>query len=61
MTAAELNAHCVRELDRYKTPSHLRFVMELPKGPSGKVQRMNLAEGFGMGEDRPSHLLPHRP
>ena len=41
---AELRAHCERELGRYKAPRYLRFVAELPKGPSGKVQRLRLAE-----------------
>jgi acyl-CoA synthetase (AMP-forming)/AMP-acid ligase II len=44
LTEAELRAHCERELGRYKTPKFLRFVAELPKGPSGKVQRLKLAE-----------------
>ena len=39
---AELHAHCVRELGRYKTPREFRFVSELPRGPSGKVQRLKL-------------------
>ena len=38
-----LREHCLRELGRYKTPRYFRFVSELPKGPSGKVQRMKLA------------------
>jgi len=41
---AELRAHCERELGRYKTPKFLRVVAELPKGPSGKVQRLRLPE-----------------
>ena len=41
----ELRAHCLRELGRYKAPRYLRFVDELPKGPSGKVQRLRLLEG----------------
>ncbi len=32
------------ELGRYKTPREFRFLSELPKGPSGKVQRLKLAE-----------------
>jgi acyl-CoA synthetase (AMP-forming)/AMP-acid ligase II len=40
----ELRAHCLRELGRYKSPRYLRFVAELPKGPSGKVQRLRLLE-----------------
>ena len=46
LSAADLSAHCLRELGRYKTPRYLRFVADLPKGPSGKVQRMKLADGF---------------
>lgn len=39
---AALREHCVRELGRYKTPKEFRFVDELPRGPSGKVQRLKL-------------------
>jgi long-chain acyl-CoA synthetase len=39
---AELRAFCERELGRYKTPKAFRFMSELPKGPSGKVQRLKL-------------------
>ncbi|RKP52687.1 AMP-binding protein [Trinickia fusca] len=38
----ELYAHCLRELGRYKTPKEIHFVKELPRGPSGKVQRLKL-------------------
>jgi acyl-CoA synthetase (AMP-forming)/AMP-acid ligase II len=40
--AAELLQHCEQHLGRYKTPKLLRFVAELPRGPSGKVQRLKL-------------------
>ena len=43
----ELRAHCLAELGRYKTPKTFRFVAELPKGPSGKVQRLKLAADEG--------------
>jgi long-chain acyl-CoA synthetase len=33
-----------RELGKYKTPKIIKFVTELPKGPSGKVQRLKLLE-----------------
>lgn len=46
LSDAELRAHCERELGRYKMPKYLRFVDQLPKGPSGKVQRLKLAELF---------------
>jgi long-chain acyl-CoA synthetase len=41
---AELREHCLRELGKYKTPKILRFIDDLPKGPSGKVQRLRLLE-----------------
>ncbi len=43
-TEAELRAHCERELGIYKTPRYFRFVHDLPRGPSGKVQRLKLLE-----------------
>jgi acyl-CoA synthetase (AMP-forming)/AMP-acid ligase II len=42
----ELRAHCVRELGRFKTPKLLRVVGELPKGASGKVQRLRLLDSM---------------
>jgi Acyl-CoA synthetases (AMP-forming)/AMP-acid ligases II len=39
---ADLRAFCARELGRFKTPRAIRMVAELPKGPSGKVQRLRL-------------------
>jgi long-chain acyl-CoA synthetase len=44
VTEAELRAFCERELGRYKTPKTFRFLEELPKGPSGKVQRLKLIQ-----------------
>ena len=38
----ELRAHCVAQLGSYKSPRLLRLVAALPKGPSGKVQRLKL-------------------
>lgn len=43
-TEAELREHCERELGVYKTPKFFRFVDDLPRGPSGKVQRLKLLE-----------------
>ena len=39
-----LRAHCIRELGPYKTPKTLRFVEDLPKGASCKVQRLKLLD-----------------
>jgi acyl-CoA synthetase (AMP-forming)/AMP-acid ligase II len=44
---SELRAFCVERLGRYKTPKRLRFVAELPRGPSGKVQRLKLLDLYG--------------
>lgn len=41
---ATLREHCLRVLGRYKTPKTFRFVADLPKGPSGKVQRLKLLD-----------------
>jgi acyl-CoA synthetase (AMP-forming)/AMP-acid ligase II len=45
-TEGELREFCQRTLGRYKTPGHYRFVDDLPKGPSGKVQRLKLTPLF---------------
>jgi long-chain acyl-CoA synthetase len=44
---ADLIAHCNVHLGRYKTPRLLRVVATLPKGPSGKVQRLKLLDLVG--------------
>jgi acyl-CoA synthetase (AMP-forming)/AMP-acid ligase II len=41
-SADDLLAHCLSLLGKYKTPALIRFIDELPKGPSGKVQRLKL-------------------
>jgi long-chain acyl-CoA synthetase len=38
----ELYAFSRQELGKYKTPKVIRLVDSLPKGPSGKVQRLKL-------------------
>lgn len=43
-TREELALFCQTELGPFKTPKEFRFVAELPKGPSGKVQRLKLLE-----------------
>ena len=39
---ATLREHCIATLGRFKTPKTIRFVDALPRGPSGKVQRLKL-------------------
>lgn len=43
-TQEEITEFCANEIGSYKTPKIIRFVDELPKGPSGKVQRLKLLE-----------------
>ncbi len=40
----ELLAFSERQLGYFKTPSRIHLVKDLPKGPSGKVQRLHLTE-----------------
>ena len=40
----ELLAFCETRLGHFKTPSRIHFLKELPKGPSGKVQRLKLLD-----------------
>ena len=44
---ATLRDFCIEHLGRYKTPKLVRFVTELPRGPSGKVQRLKLVDLYG--------------
>jgi amino acid adenylation domain-containing protein len=40
----ELLQFCESRLGHFKTPTRIYFVQDLPKGPSGKVQRLRLVE-----------------
>ena len=44
---AGLREFCAAQLGRYKTPKLFRFVNDLPRGPSGKVQRLKLVDLAG--------------
>lgn len=43
-TEAQLIALCADRIGPFKAPDHVHFCQELPKGPSGKIQRIKLAE-----------------
>jgi acyl-CoA synthetase (AMP-forming)/AMP-acid ligase II len=43
-TEEDLRAFCHEHLGRYKSPKAIHFVDELPRGPSGKVQRLKLLD-----------------
>ena len=41
---AELISHCDSQIGKFKSPDNIHIVADLPKGPSGKVQRLKLFE-----------------
>ncbi|MGC3939740.1 AMP-binding protein [Roseobacter sp. EG26] len=42
LTNDDLVDICVQKLGRFKAPDRIHFLPELPKGPSGKIQRLKL-------------------
>ena len=40
----DLREFCLEKLGKYKTPKAIHFVADLPRGPSGKVQRLKLVD-----------------
>jgi amino acid adenylation domain-containing protein len=44
---SEMLAFCESRLGHFKTPTRIHFVADLPKGPSGKVQRLKLLDITG--------------
>lgn len=42
-SSTELIDHCKSELGDFRSPSRVFFVNSLPKGPSGKIQRLEIA------------------
>ena len=44
LSEAELMDICLKKLGKFKCPDHIHFMDELPKGPSGKIQRRLLSE-----------------
>jgi len=49
----ELQRHVAGRLAHFKVPRHIVIVNELPKGPTGKVQRRNLPEALGLAGRAP--------
>jgi acyl-CoA synthetase (AMP-forming)/AMP-acid ligase II len=42
-TTDDLAAHCAQRLAAFKRPTRFTIVPDIPKGPTGKIQRRNLA------------------
>jgi long-chain acyl-CoA synthetase len=43
-TEEELFEYCIEHLGKYKTPKKIKILKDLPKGPSGKIQRLKLKD-----------------
>jgi acyl carrier protein len=67
-TEKDLRVFASQYLADFKVPSRVVFVEELPKGPTGKPQRLGLASRLGLGADVPNvpplamaYLAPRTP
>ena len=47
--AAELRAFAGQRLAPFKIPKKILFLEEIPKGATGKLQRIGLAQKLGLG------------
>ena len=48
-TEEEMRAFCLKELGKYRMPKCILFLDDLPRGPSGKVQRLKLLDLLPQG------------
>ena len=51
-TAEQVRKYAARHLVEFKVPKRVVIVDEIPKGPTGKLQRIGLAERLGSGRVR---------
>ncbi len=49
-TEQELQAHCAASLAEFKVPRRIHLLTELPRGATGKLQRLKMAELLGLVE-----------
>jgi len=45
----ELRDYCATHLADFKVPRTIVILADIPKGPTGKIQRVGLAEKLGLG------------
>lgn len=50
-TEWEIQQFVSSQLTEFKVPRRVRFVKEIPKGPTGKIQRIGLAERLGISSE----------
>jgi len=51
LTEAELKNYANERLARFKIPKYICFLDEIPKGATGKMQRIGLAKKLGLEGD----------
>lgn len=65
ITQKQIKYWLEEKLAHFKVPAHILIVDSLPKGPTGKIQRIKLAEYFGLDrleqENPPEHIFPRSP
>jgi acyl-CoA synthetase (AMP-forming)/AMP-acid ligase II/acyl carrier protein len=59
-TETEIRDFVARRLTDFKVPRSVRFLDEIPKGPTGKLQRIGLAERLGLTSPTGRHPAPPR-
>jgi acyl-CoA synthetase (AMP-forming)/AMP-acid ligase II/acyl carrier protein len=59
-TETEIRDFVARRLSDFKVPRQVQFLEEIPKGPTGKLQRIGLAERLGLTSPTPRAAAPNR-
>ena len=52
VSEADLISHCQKDLADYKCPKTIRIVKEIPKGPTGKLLKRELAKQFALRQNQ---------
>lgn len=61
LSESEIRGFAASKLAAFKVPRVVRIVSEIPKGPTGKLQRIGLAETLGIGTIDPERQNSRRP
>ncbi len=57
VTEREIQEFAAAQVADFKVPRRVIFLEEIPKGPTGKLQRIGLAEKLGVAADEPAESL----
>jgi long-chain acyl-CoA synthetase len=55
VTEEELSIYCKEHLGEFKSPRVIKIMSDLPKGPSGKIQRLKLRDVYNRETNRGVH------